>query len=110
MAHKILQEWLDKTGVKNFTDLTSDEKVTYERWNLILSQGEVTVKSITAFCESQKSVIEGLWKDLSNPQMKNDRLIAQHVVYSTMIEAIKAPLSERENLEKHLQNLIQSKP
>ncbi len=104
--HPLLQQWLAKLKIKSSVELQGEEKATFERWQGILSSGEVTVDKLRLFCESQKSLIEAQWKDFSNPQVKNDRLIAQHIVYSVLLDAIKAPASERETLEKYLQTLI----
>lgn len=102
--HPLLEKLLGKRGIKELTELKPDEKQTYDKWQGILSDGEVTVDKILSFCRSQVEIIERRWKD---PMCENrERLIDQHIVYKTIIEAITSPQVARENLEKYLNSLI----
>ena len=104
--HPLLERLFKK---KNLTleTLSVDEKTDYDRWRKILSEGDITVERIEEFCRSQNSLIESQWRDLNNEHRKNDRLLAMHVVYSSILTAIKAPKIERERLEQYLTSLIE---
>jgi len=102
--HPLISKLLAKSGIKGVEDLKEGEKATYDKWQAILSSGEISVDSIKEFCERQVSVIEQKWRtfDCAN----RDRLVDQHTVYKAILEAIVAPQSEKENLEKYLQSLL----
>lgn len=110
MAHSLLEKLLKKRGIESIAELkTGEGKEEFDQWNKILSsEGEVTVSKIREFCESQKKIIEGRWRDLDNSKEKNERLILLHTVYSAIIEAISIPQKQREELEKYLQQLLDS--
>uniref|UniRef100_A0A6M3LC07 Uncharacterized protein n=1 Tax=viral metagenome TaxID=1070528 RepID=A0A6M3LC07_9ZZZZ len=100
--HNLLTKIFAKRGIKDITELDKDERETFETWNKILSEGEMTVEKIQEFCQSQIDVIENKWKDLDIEQTKKAEWIPIHNVYSTILLAIKSPKAARENLEKQL--------
>lgn len=105
---EIIKKLLNKRGVEDVTKLSSDEKQDIDRWQKILSEGEITVDKIKAFCDNEIGKIEKNWKDLNNSKEKNERLIIMHTVYSSIIEAIEAPQKQKESLEKYLSQLIEA--
>lgn len=105
--HKLLTKLLKKRGIEDVTKLSSDEKADFDRFEKILSEGEITVDKIRKFCENQTSVIEKQWRDFGNDPRKNERLIVAHTIYKTLLEAIEAPRSERERLEHYLTSLLE---
>ncbi len=104
--HPLLNRLLRKRKIEDVTELKEDEKVTFDTWERILSEGEITVDKIVEFCLSQINVIEIQWKNLDNPEKKNERLILMHTIYKTLVNLIKAPRTEKENLEKYLNDLL----
>lgn len=105
--HNKLNQLLDKRGIKDVSELDEYEKRDFDRYNKILSKGSISVKKIEEFCINQIQIIEGKWKDLDNSKEKNDKLITFHVVYKSLLELIKAPSTEKENLERYLNSLIE---
>lgn len=93
-------------GVESVDKLTTEEKVDFDRWHKILSDGEVTVEKIQRFCVSQKHLIETDWANLNNSKEKNERLIIAHTIYTKLLGVIEQPQSEKEALEKHLNSLL----
>lgn len=113
--HYLISKLLDKRGIKDVKDLTSDpmpdgspsERATIEQWDRVLSAKEsVTVDDIKQFCKSQVSKIESQWKDLDNKTVKNERLVLLHTVYKAILEVIDAPQTQRETLERYLKSLL----
>jgi hypothetical protein len=102
----LIQKWLDKIGVKNVSDLSSDEKATYDNWSKILSEGEITVEKIKEFCKSQKKLIETQYTNPDNTDKKDNILKASLGIYNALIGLIEGPRSEKESLEKYLEQLI----
>ena len=97
-----LSNLLKKRGITK-EQLSGEEKKDFERWEGILSGGEVTVEKIKEFCVAQKRAIEAKWKNFENTDQK---LVIAHTIYSTIIQAIDAPDVERKSLEEYLINLI----
>lgn len=103
--HNLLQRLLKKRGLDSITQLDEFEKQDFERWQGILSEGEITVQKIQEFCKKQIKIIEGQWRDLDNTKEKNDKLITQHIIYKTLLELIESQGIQKENLEKYLEEL-----
>jgi hypothetical protein len=102
----ILEKLLGKRGIHSLDELDSEEKNTFEGWNAVLSKEGLTTADIKEFCQKQCDVIEGKWKDYGVTAQGKAELIPYHTVYKTLIVAIDSPRSARENLEKHLEQLI----
>lgn len=107
--YHLLEKLLKKRGIKTLTELSEEESEDFDRWNKVLSEGEITVEKIIEFCKNQVNLIENQWKNMDNSQAKNERLILLHTVYKTILEAITAPKVEKERLESYLQQLLDSK-
>ena len=101
--HPTLRKLLDKRKVR-LEDLDGEEKKDFDRWERVLSGGEVTVEKIKEFCKAQRSAIEVKWKSFENTDSK---LVIAHTIYSTLIQAMESPESEREALEIYLKDLIE---
>lgn len=102
----LLQKWLEKIGVKNVSNLSADEKATYDSWNKTLSEGEITVDKIKEFCKAQKKLIEGQYSNPDNTDKKDNILKASLGIYNALIGLLESPMAERESLEKYLNQLI----
>lgn len=101
----VLTKYLDKLGVTS-KDLSNDEKKDFDRWNAILSDGEMSLEKVLEFCKAQKGFIEVQMSDINNSTQKNERLIILNTVYTKLINIIEAPQAEKEALEKYLNSLI----
>jgi len=104
--HSLIEKLLHKRGIKAPDQLDTEEKQTFENWQLVLNKDELSTKDIVMFCRSQVSVIENKWKDLETPTAKKAELIPYHVVYKTLLAAIDSPKSAREALEMQLNQLL----
>ena len=115
--HSLLTKLLQKRGIKHVNDLPADpmpdgslsDKQTFENWNRILSsKQEVTVENLRAFCDSQLKEIKAQMRNLDNTPSKNQRLQLLQNVYGAILDAMEAPKTEREALEKYLTGLLHS--
>lgn len=108
MAGNLISRLFEKRGVKSINELSADERAQVERWQGILSSGEMSVDKIREFCENQVKLIEREWKSLDNSERKIERLVDFHIVYRTLIGLISGDWvqAEREATEKYLQDLI----
>lgn len=105
----ILDKVLEKKGIKDVTKLSKEEAEDFDRWERILSEGEMTLDKVAEFCDSQVTIIERQWANLDNSNAKNERLILLHTVYSKIKGVITSPQAEKEQLEKYLQQLLVDK-
>jgi hypothetical protein len=104
--HPLISKLFEKKKIKSTADLSPEERQDFDRWQGIFDQGEMTVDKIAVFCRGQQKLIERGWRDLSNPQEKNERSLLLHMVYGVLLEAIEGPKAEREALEKYLTSLL----
>ena len=104
--HPLIEKLLEKRKIKDISELAGDEKETFDKWEQILSQGEITVDKIKTFCQTQAGIIEDQLRNLDNSTQKNERLIIYFTIYKTIINLIGSPVAERESLEKYLLQLI----
>lgn len=102
-----LSKLLEKVGVEKEEDLSPEEKVVFQRYKVILSGETVSVESIKAFCQAQIKLIED--KIAAGPTLEASPYLAPCLhVYLNLLKAIEAPEQERESLEQHLTQLINS--
>lgn len=104
--HSLISKLFEKRNIKDTKDLDEAERVTFDRWERILSGSEVTVAKIAEFCRAQRKIIETGWSDLSSPPINNGRRIILHSLYGTLLDVIEGPKAEREALEKYLNSLL----
>lgn len=97
---------MKKRGIDDSSKFTQEEAETFDRWNTILSEGQITVDKIKSFCDAQISIIEDQFENLENTDKKNERLILLHNVYKNFLKIINSPEAERENLEKYINSLL----
>ncbi len=105
--HPLLEKLFHKRGIEDVTKLAVAEKEQFDKWQKILSEGEMTIDRLKLFCESQITLIQEQWKNLDNDAKKNERLIMLHNVYTTMLNVISSPQTERLALERYLNNLLE---
>lgn len=106
MAHWLIEKLLRKRGIESTDKLAEHEKPTFDGWQRILSEGTITVDKIQEFCRAQLSLIHGKFKE-DNSNEKNNKLIAMHNVYKSILDVIDKPKIEKEQLEKYLHDLIE---
>lgn len=104
----LISKLFEKRGITDERELSNEERLTIKRWRSVFEDSEVTVEKIKEFCDAQLSIIEGQFANLDNTFEKNDRLILAHTIYKKISRLISAPQAEREQLEKYLQQLIDS--
>jgi hypothetical protein len=105
--HTLLQRLLLKRNVDP-KELSDEEKKDFDRWESKLQGKDMTVETIAGFCNAQIVKIEAEWESLDNTDKKNERLILLHTVYGKIARLITSHDREREELEKYLDNLIDS--
>ena len=108
--HSLLAKLLQKKGIGSTEELDAkqpptggpSEKEIFEHYERVLAGKELTLEDIKKFIDQQIGVIEGKWADFGTLEARKKELIAYHTVYKTILKAISAPQTERENLESYL--------
>ena len=102
----LLMQLLAKRGIKDATELDSEERKDFDVWNKILSKEDLTLEDVKAYCQTQVGIIEGKWADYNLDQNKKSELIPYHSVYKTLLKVIDSPRVAREQLENQLNELL----
>lgn len=103
----ILEKLMKKRGLDP-AKLDDEELKQYKEWRAILTPDPITVDKIKEFAQRQVDVIEAQWANLDNQAIKNERLVLMHTMWRKLIAIIDAPEVEREALERHLEQLLDS--
>lgn len=101
----LLNELLKKRGIDKVENLQPDEAVVYDRYRRILTGEVVTLASIKEFCQSQIRIIESKCDGVV--PLTTLQQASMHV-YLNLLKATEAPEMERESLEKHLNQILES--
>lgn len=99
----ILSKIFEKKGIKDATELDTEEREVFERYQKILSKEKITIEDLQNFMEAQINVIEMKWRDYELKDKAS--LIPYHTVYRALLDIIKSPQVERAQLEKYLTQL-----
>lgn len=104
-----LKNILKKREVESVADLNADERQTVTAWEndwkAILAKPDITIDDMRLFCDNQVKIIEWQWRDLNNPDKKNERLILLHTVWSLLRNFLNSKEDSRVALEKYLEQL-----
>lgn len=105
--NSLLAKFLRKKGIESVKDLNPEEKATFERYQSILAKKDLSLDDLRQFIKARIDHIEMKWKDMNIEQSKKAELVPYYTVYKTLLQAIEAPIAEREALEQILIQQIQ---
>ena len=106
--NNILSKYILKKKI-DVAELTTEEQVTFKQWEKTLSDEPVTIESLTGWLEFRRNAVAESLGSLENSARKQDKLIIWQALVTQMLKVIKAPKSEREALEIHLQSMLDEK-
>ena len=102
----LLQKYLKKCYVNDFSELSPEEKETYREWQEVLSGRQITDKDIQEFFDTE---LEEIQTKLVNPNLSQREDIFLKMMLE-MIRKIKAflnaPKMEKEMLEQNINKLL----
>lgn len=103
----LLKRYREKLGVGDYTELTDDEKKTYDQWEAILTK-EITLENLREFLGKQQLVLaKELREAVTNgEERKALRISARLDNYEAMAAFIDEPTRSRDNLIAHLKTLV----
>lgn len=96
---------LEKLGL-SYDKLTEEEKKTYESWNQVFTQAEITIDDLKTFLPSYIDRLEYDQTSYENSKDKDLYLKAAIRNAKMMLAFITGPDKRREWLEKHIEQRI----
>jgi hypothetical protein len=101
-----LKKYLNKLGVKNFSELSEDEKETYRNWEKALEGRNLTDDDVAMFLiRTENELIEKL-VNLSGYDDKDAQLKAELNIIRKIKEFLRTPELEKKMMEQNLLNLL----
>lgn len=99
----LLKKYLEKLGLADYSELSPQERATYEEWERILSH-EVRIDDVAKFLESHVGRLnKELREAVTNGEDRDALKITARIEnYETIIMFIKEPLERRKSLEQQL--------
>lgn len=107
VLNRLINQYLEKLGVQDFTQLEPEERETYDQWYETLN-AEVTLETVESFIDAQ---LAHLGKELQDA-VKNghDRtavlITARLDNYNDLKALLTAPDKNRDALAAHINNLL----
>ena len=105
----LLKKWLAKQGIGDYTELSNQEKATYNQWEAILTK-ELTLDDLKNFLSKQSIT---LTKELREAVEKGEerralKIAARLENYEAIVTFIDEPNRSREILVSQLKTLIET--
>lgn len=104
----ILNKYLAKCGVKEFSHLTELEKDTFNEWQEILSGRKITDEDVTAFFneELESTTVKLITKKLSE---REDIFLKMKIEFIRNIKSfLDSPKKEKAMMEQNINNLLKN--
>lgn len=102
----ILKKYLNKLGVKEFSDLSPEEKETYRQWEESLNGRKITDDDVQTFFETQEE--EVISKLIASDYKSRDDMFlkAKLDIIRRVKSFLKYPEVEKKILENNINNLL----
>lgn len=102
----ILKKYLDKYKVKEFSELSDEEKQTYREWNAILNGRKLTDEDVATFLNDElEDVLGKLPSSLTGS--REDLFLKMKLEFIRKIQRfLKGPEIEKEMLEQNINQLM----
>lgn len=99
----ILEKYLEKLGLKDYSELTTAEREVYRQWEEVLNIN-IKVEDVATFLEKQVKVLNKRLREAigEGDDVQTMILSARIENYETIILFIREPIEARKNLEKEL--------
>ena len=103
--HPLLEKYFKKQKI-NIEEMSSEEQMTYDKWDKILVKEGVSIEKIESFLSEQIII---LTDKLINPDISDKKdlyLKAKISNYKAILGLIKLPRVEKKQLEDYLKSLL----
>lgn len=99
----ILKKYLEKLGLKDYSELTTAEKEVYKQWEEVLAR-DVRIEDVAEFLERQvKQLSRDLREAIKEGEDRQAILLTAKIEnYETIILFIREPTEAKKRLEKEL--------
>lgn len=104
MINNLLQRYLRKINVKEFSELTEEEKETYRKWDAILAGRKLTDDDVKAFLDTELEESIGKLDPAALPRV--DCFLKMKIEFIRKIKGfLMTPEIERQVLEQNISQL-----
>lgn len=102
----MLKDFLEKLGVKDFSELTNEEQETYQRWQDTLDKPNLTIEDIIAWLKSEDQLTQAALIDYTNDGRKQLFLQATSRLVRMLTAILTKPEQEREMLKQQIEQML----
>jgi hypothetical protein len=99
----MIQEFLEKLGIRSVDELTDEERKTYQQWSSVLSKPETTIEDLRAFLPKEIARMEDLLNRYDNTEKADIYYKACLRNLKLVTNIITTPEKERMQLREQLQ-------
>lgn len=103
----ILKKYLNKLGVKEFSELTTEEKETYRGWEEALRGRKITDEEVSVFLDQTENDIINELVDKQNNDRRDIYLKVQLDLIRKIRSFLNVPKVEKLMTERNINNLIE---
>ena len=100
----MLNQLLEKLGIKTPDDLKPAELITYQQWATILAKPEATIDDLKKLLPKELDRANAELRKFDNSEKKDAFYKAYCELCQTITKIITAPTQERDNLKLFLKN------
>jgi len=100
--HSLLRQILEKIGIKDFSELKTQERVVYEAWNAILLKDDVTLDDLKKILLGETERVRRELAPFENSGTKDLYLKAYMNLLDLITKIIVTPEKERAALQAEL--------
>jgi hypothetical protein len=98
----MLQELLEKLGIKSFDELTSEEQKTYQEWGRVLAAPEVSMDDVRKLVAIESQRAHDELKKFDNSERRHTFYQALSHLADTLNIFLDTPSAQRDSLRAHL--------
>lgn len=107
VLNRLINQYLEKLGIQDFTQLDDDERKVYDQWYEVLNS-DVTLADVEKFIDAQlKTLGKELQQAVKDGHDRKAVLITARLDnYQDLKSVIAAPDNNRDALATHIKNLL----
>lgn len=98
----MLNELLEKLGIRNFDELTAEERKTYQEWGKVLAARDVTLDDVRRLVATESQRAHDEMKKFDNSEKRHTFYQALSHLTDTLKIFLDTPSAQRDALRAHL--------
>ncbi len=106
----VLDDFLSRLGIKSLSDLTAEERETYERWQEALSAPKLTVADVEAFAREELARCDEALRDYAMPEQRRVFTQATARLCAHLVAMLTAPERQKLQVQAQIEQLSKRSP